>query len=182
MVFMMLIMFTSMVPGILTGFFIKPQGSIPAKARTIAGQILLIAVIALCLGFIIPRAVAWMGGFDLPVDRLTPFVTVCSFSMLLIITGAIDLIGRAGVLVPVLIMFCGTAVANLPYEYLPVFWQKYIYQWEPLRFIAEGVREIIYRGGEAFNQYAQNMLWLIVIGAVFMLLSVLKREKLSPEN
>ena len=122
-----------------------------------------------------------MGGFDLPVDRLTPFVMICSFCMLMIIVGAIDLIGRPGVLVPVLIMFCGTAVANLPYEYLPEFWQKHIYPWEPLRFIAEGVREIIYRGGEAFNQYAPNMLWLVVIGAMLMLLSMLRRRP-APEN
>lgn len=182
MVFMMLIMFSSMIPGILTGFFIKPEGNAFAKAKTIAGQILLVAVIAACLGFIIPRAIAWMGGFELPVDRLTPFVMICSFGMLMIIVGAIDLIGRPGVLVPVLIMFCGTAVANLPYEYLPEFWQKHIYPWEPLRFIAEGVREIIYRGGEAFNQYAHNMLWLVVIGAVLMLLSMLKKRRPAPEN
>ena len=179
MVFMMLVMFTSMIPGILTGFLTRPsaESRITAKTKTTAGQIILIGVIAVCLGFIIPRAIAWMGGFDLPVERLTPFLMICCFSMMMLIVGAVDLIGRPGVIVPVLIMICGTAVANLPYEYLPAFWQKYVFPWEPLRFIAEGVREIIYRGGDWFNQYAQNMLWLVAIGAAFMILSVLKRGK-----
>jgi len=179
MVFMMLVMFTSMIPGILTGFLTRPsaESRIGAKTKTTAGQIILIGIIAVCLGFIIPRAIAWMGGFDLPVERLTPFIMICCFSMMMLIVGAVDLIGRPGVIVPVLIMICGTAVANLPYEYLPAFWQKYVFPWEPLRFIAEGVREIIYRGGEWFNQYTQNMLWLVAIGAILMILSVLKRGK-----
>lgn len=179
MVFMMLVMFTSMIPGILTGFLTRPTAGSKAfaKAKTSVGQILLVAAIAVCLGFIIPRAIAWMGSFDLPVDRLTPFIMICCFGMLMLIVGAIDLFGKPGVAFPVLIMICGTAVANLPYEYLPSFWQKYIFPWEPLRFIAEGVREIIYRGGESLNQYAFNMLWLVAIGAAFMLLSILKRGK-----
>ena len=179
MVFMMLIMFTSMIPGILTGLTLKPSGGRKEKAKTIVSQFIVAAITALCVGLIIPRVVAWMGGFDLPIDELVPFVAICSFSMIMLIVGTIDLIGKPGVAGPVLIMFCGTAVANLPYEYLPAFWQKYVFPWEPLRFIAEGVREIIYRGGDAFNIYAHNMLWLVAIGAALMLLCFMKKENNS---
>ncbi|MDD4200409.1 MAG: hypothetical protein PHS19_03365, partial [Eubacteriales bacterium] len=176
MVFMMMVMFSSMIPGILTGFTIKPQGSRIARAKTIALQIILAVAIAACLGFAIPRIVAWMGGYDLPIGQLTLFVGICSFGILMIAIGAMDLLGKPGVAAPLIIMFCGTAVANLPYEYLPEFWQKFVYPWEPLRFIAEGVREIIYRGGDGWNQFSSNMMWVVVIGLAFMLISLLKRR------
>ncbi|MDO4834343.1 MAG: ABC transporter permease [Bacillota bacterium] len=177
MVFMMMIMFTSMIPAILTGFTMKLEGDRKQKLRTLASQIVIAMITAICVGQLIPRAVAWMGDFDLPIETLTVFVTICSFCMMMLILGAIGLIGRPGVAVPVLLLFCGTAVANLPYEYLPAFWQKFVFPWEPLRFIAEGTREIIYRGGEAVNMYAQNMLWLIAIGSLCMILCLLKKEK-----
>lgn len=174
MVFMMMIMFASMIPGILTGLTIKPQGNKIARLKTVIIQIILVVAIAACLGLAIPRIIQWMGGYDLPVDQLTPFVMICALGMLMIISGSIDLLGRAGIAVPAVIMFCGTAVANLPYEYLPAFWQKYIYPWEPLKFIADGVREIIYRGGQWWNEYSSNMMVLVVIGAVLMIISVLR--------
>ena len=177
MVFMMLTMFTSMIPGILTGITLRPRGGRLARSKGILFQIVLAAAIALCLGFILPRVIQWMAGTALPLDELGRFVAICSFSLLMLIIGAVDLIGLPGVAFPAVIMFCGTAVANLPYEYLPQFWQKYVYPWEPLRFIADGIRNILYWGGGWWSEYSQKMLVLVAIGICFMILSLVKKEK-----
>jgi len=178
-VFMMLTMFTSMIPGILTGITLQPKGPRSAKVKGLAFQIILAAAIALCLGFVLPRVIQWMAGVDLPLDELGRFVAISSFGLLMLIIGAVDLLGLPGVAFPAIIMFCGTAVANLPYEYLPQFWQKYIYPWEPLRFIADGIRNILYWGGSWWSEYSKGMLVLVVIGLCFMILSLIKKDKVK---
>lgn len=182
MVFMMLTMFTSMIPGILTGLMMRSAKSRNQRLKTLVIQLLLAFAIAPCLGCCLPRVIQWMGDTPLPVGELSRFICIASFSLLILIIGSLDLIGIAGAAVPALIMLCGTAVANLPYEYLPVFWQKYVYPWEPLRFIADGIRTMLYWDGGWWNEYAQKMLFLAAIGGVLMLLAIAKPTSRAKAN
>lgn len=177
MFFMMLTMMTSMVPSILSGLTMRQAKTRKERAKTLVIQILLAAVIAVCLGWALPRAIGYISGTQLPLEQLSPFLCIATFCLQMLIIGAIDLMGLPGVAVPVLIMFLGMATGNLPYEFQPELWQKYIYPWEPLRFIADGVRSILYQGGNWWNEYAQSLLLLIPIGMVFMLLVFLKKNE-----
>jgi hypothetical protein len=177
MAFMMMTMFASLITGAVTGLTMRSVGSRINRVKTITYQIIIALAIAVCVGSLEPRVVQWMSGASLPLGDISKYVMIASFCLLILIIGAIDLLGVAGVAIPVLIMFCGIAVANLPYEYLPAFWQKYVYSWEPLRLLADGIRDILYRGGMFWNTYSQELLILVAVGAACMVLSLLKKGK-----
>lgn len=177
MAFMMMTMFASLITGAVTGLTMRPVGSRINRVKTIMYQAIIALAIAVCVGSLEPRVVRWMSGASLPLGDISKYVMIASFSLLILIIGAIDLLGVAGVAIPVLIMFCGIAVANLPYEYLPAFWQKYVYSWEPLRLLADGIRDILYRGETFWNTYSQELLILVAVGVACMVLSLLKKGK-----
>ena len=182
MVCMMMVMFSSMIPGIITGLTIKPSGSKTSRLKTILFQLVLTATIAGCLGLLLPQILEWMLGTTLPISELGVFVAIVTFSYILFIIAAIDLFGKAGIAFPALIMVCGTAVANLPYEFLPYFWQHFIYPWEPLRLIADGFREILYLDGGGWNNFTMNMACMAIIAACFMLIAFFKKDKQKLEE
>ncbi len=182
MVCMMMVMFSSMIPGIITGLTIKPSGSKTSRLKTILFQLVLTATIAGCLGLLLPQILEWMLGTTLPISELGIFVAIVTFSYILFIIAAIDLFGKAGIAFPALIMVCGTAVANLPYEFLPYFWQHFIYPWEPLRLIADGFREILYLDGGGWNNFTMNMACMAIIAACFMLIAFFKKDKQKLEE
>ena len=177
MAFLMLGMFSSMVPAIITGLTTRSDRLAPMGRRvaSLAVQLAICACAAALIGCIVPRVACWMCGYDPGTfSNLTPFMAIFSLGIMVMTVGAFDLVGIPAVIIPMGTMFCGTAVASLPYEYLPSFWQHYIYPWEPLRLLTEGLREIVYRDNTWWNHCAQALLWMTVIGIIFMLLSLLK--------
>ena len=182
MSFILMSMFATMIPSIITGTMTTRKGymTVGSRLKTIAGQLFTCLLAAACIGLLVPHIISWMCNVDkLDYTSCSICVGIFSLGMLLLTVGLFDLAGRLGMVVPIITMFCGMAVANLPYEFLPAFWQKYIYPWEPLRLLADEIREICYRNGNWQNDFTHALLIMSVVGIIFMLLSLLKSIKKS---
>lgn len=180
MAFMMICMFCTILPSILTGLStqIKGYADLRTRSATVAQQLVISLLIACILGICVPRVVSWICGTPaLDYSSLTPFIIVFCMGLILLTLGFFDMFGKIGIAVPALTMICGTGVAVLPYEFLPSFWQKYIYPWEPLRMLTDGIRHIIYRNGSWLNDCTQPLLWMAAAGIILMLLSLLKSRR-----
>lgn len=106
------------------------------------------------------------------------FLTLVGFAFFLLQTAVVSWLGLKGVPLFVLVFFFGAPVLSLPPELLPSFSHDWLYSWLPLRFSAEGLRDLFY--------FRQNLnlsspAWTLgVIGAVAIVvifLSLLKKHE-----
>lgn len=59
--------------------------------------------------------------------------------------------GRLAGIVGALILLLGMTSAYLPFEALPVFWQDWVAPWVPELYMGNGLREVVFAGGSAWN-------------------------------
>ena len=113
-------------------------------------------------------------GFGIDFATIAVYLLVAVLSLMLMILGVLNWIPRLGGALLVLMLLFGLVASNLPYELLPVFWQDYIYPWIPMRFLGDGIKEIFYLGGNAWNDSAKILAAIGAAGAGLLLLSALK--------
>lgn len=82
------------------------------------------------------------------------FGMLASFAFQTIVLAAIGWLGTKGMIIPVIVMVLGTSSLSLPYEFLPNFWQDFVYPWVPQHFMGLGMREIVFMGKGAFDNSA----------------------------
>lgn len=106
------------------------------------------------------------------------FLTLVGFAFFLLQTAVVSWLGLKGVPLFVLVFFFGAPVLSLPPELLPSFSHDWLYSWLPLRFSAEGLRDLFYFGQ---NLNLSSPAWTLgVIGAVAIVvifLSLLKKHE-----
>jgi hypothetical protein len=105
-------------------------------------------------------------GLEIAVGTTGVFLWLSSFALMTLFVGFFSIAPPLGALVVMACFGCGLAAGNLAYEFLPHFYQDWFYPWAPQRFMGEGVREIFYQGGGAFNASAGGLAVVALIGLV----------------
>lgn len=131
-------------------------------------------VCALVVGFAAAGVLQIGLGGTIPFVELALFVAIASLSFQLLVIGALTLLGTAGMLVPIGLLVVGMGAAYLPMEFLPEFWQNYVYPWDPLRYMVDGFRAILYMGEGFANDAAGPLLLMAVIGVALMILGAVR--------
>lgn len=110
-------------------------------------------------------------GAGAPFWTTTVFLWVASFSVMALFLGAFNIALPVGGLTALFAFMCGMMLAALPREVVPPFWADWIYPWSPQPHIADGVRDILYRGAELMPQGTGGLLLLAGIGAVLLVIA-----------
>ncbi|SNU01067.1 hypothetical protein SAMN06298212_10669 [Ruaniaceae bacterium KH17] len=114
------------------------------------------------------------------------FLAIASFALMTLVIGSLNWLGMAGMVVPIAVLLLGLGTANLPYEYLPGFWQDWVYPWNPLRFLAEGSRALLFQGAGWWNPTTLGLIITAIVGVTLVGSSVLrpatKRTPAEPER
>lgn len=172
MVMMILVYIASYVGGIV----IRSTFPLAARERgkAIAAQLTAAAVGATITGF----SAAWIlsafvPGLTLAVGSAGLFLAIASFALMTVVIGSINWIGMAGMAVPVLILVLGLGPADLPYEFLPSFWQHWVYPWNPLQFLASGARALLFQGAGWWNPATLGLIITATVGTALVATSVL---------
>lgn len=108
-------------------------------------------------------------GADVGYGDLWLYVAICSLTFQALVLGSLDLFGMAGMIVPVVLLIIGMDIAYLPAEFLPAFYQDFVYPWDLLRFMADGYRGILYLGQDFWNLSSQTLMIVVALGAAMML-------------
>lgn len=163
------------------------RSALPLKAagrgRTAALQLLLAAGLSVLIGFATAQVLVALVDVELPVLDIAAFQALASFALISLVLGSVNWVGTLGMAVPVLILVTGIGTADLPYEFLPSFWQEYIHPWNPLRFMADGARALAFQGAGWWNPATSGVLLAGAIGAVLTATSVFnpfRRAKGTP--
>ena len=127
--------------------------------RLMGGQLLFGIIIALFSGFTVATLGA-IAGINMPSYFLVgSFVSFAAFCFFLLVSAVTAWIGKPAITLFMVVMLLGMGVLMMPMEMLPDFFVNFIRPWIPIRFAAEGLREIFYFGsgfytGSSFNTIA----------------------------
>lgn len=100
------------------------------------------------------------------------------------ILAVITWIGYVGLPIFILFMFYGLPLIQLTPEMMPAFYKDWIYPWLPMRFMFDGVKEILFYSGEVWNDGAILLVWIGAAGILLLLTKIYvpsKEELLAME-
>jgi YhgE/Pip-like protein len=143
------------------------------------GQIFTSAVVSLVIGFGFTWIAEGMVGMNIPDFLDTAlFLTITSFSFILMILAVLSLVGIKGIAVFALMLFFGAPLLALAPEMMSPFYRDWIYSWLPMRFMIEGLRKLFFFGeGLTWNTPVSVLVWIGLVGMIVILGTALKRNK-----
>lgn len=153
---------------VIANTFKLRHGSRRSLLLSVAVQVGYAALCALVVGVGAWVVLTLATGADILFGNLALFVAVASFSFQMLVIGSLDLLGAPGMVVPIGLLVMGMGTAYLPTEFLPAFWQDWVYPWDPLRFMVDGFKGILYMGQGFWSASTAALLVLVLIGAALI--------------
>jgi len=145
----------------------------------LTGVVLTGIVLAFIAGFgLIWIAGGWFGLDIASVGSASWFAAISFFSFLLLWLALLTWFNLPGLIIIPLLFFFGFPLLVLPPEFLTSFYSEWIYSWIPMRFVADGFRDILFfRGGLTLSSPMVVILG-IAIGSILTLFgSVLRGSR-----
>ncbi|MGG2026005.1 ABC transporter permease [Gottfriedia sp. S16(2024)] len=149
-----------------------------SKLKVIFEQLILGVILSFIIGFGITLMAKWIG-FTLPnfLD-VALYLTIAYFCFHILISAVMSWVGFGGVGIFALIFFFSGSLIGMPKELLPAFSKDWIYSWVPMRFGADGLREIFYFDkGLSMSHPMSIILWIGIISLLALSLSAFKPKK-----
>ena len=155
-----------------------PIGTRKESLVTKVGQILMSAIVALAIGFGLTWIAEGMVGLTIPDFMDTAlFLTITSFSFILMILAVLSLVGIKGIAVFALLLFFGAPLLAMAPEMMSPFYRDWIYSWLPMRFMIEGLRELFFFGeGLTWNTSVSVLVWIGLVSMIVILGTALKKR------
>ncbi|MET3193730.1 ABC transporter permease [Gottfriedia sp. OAE603] len=153
------------------------------KLKVILEQVALAIILAFVAGFGITLMADWIG-FTIPnfIDTAL-YLTIAYFSFHILISAVMSWVGFGGVGLFALIFFFAGSIIGMAPELLPKFTHDWIYSWVPMRFGADGLREIFYFGKElSFSHSMVILVWIASVSTIVLLVSAFKQNKIQKEQ
>ncbi|MGM9950076.1 MAG: YhgE/Pip domain-containing protein [Lysinibacillus sp.] len=133
-------------------------------------QVVLAILLGLLAGFTLPWITTWMLDYEFEsYVSIALFLSISCMSFILMILAVMTWVGYAALPIFVLFMFYGLPLLQLAPEMMPAFYKEWIYPWLPMRFMFDGVKEILFFNGEVWNNGAVRLLWIAAVGTVLLL-------------
>lgn len=145
----------------------RPRRGASRKERliTVGVQVCYAAVLSLCVAGATCFLLTVVGGMTIPVGVVLPYLWICSFCLMLLALGMATIALPLAALAILTVMFT-MSTGYTAFEVLPAFWQDWIYPWTPARYIADGIRSIVFLGQGAFNSTLVPLAVCAAIGLV----------------
>ncbi|WP_456272442.1 YhgE/Pip domain-containing protein [Bacillus sp. AK031] len=139
-------------------------------------QILAGAIISLVVGFGLTLLAEGVVGLHIPhFTDIALFLTITSFSFFLMISAVLSLLGIRGMPIFVLMLFFGAPLLAMAPEMMSPFYHDWVYSWLPMRFMVEGLRELLYFGnGLTWNAPVSSLVWIGVVSMLVIIASALR--------
>lgn len=167
----MVFMILAYISSYATGIVIRSTFPLGAERRgaTVVTQLAVAAAAAVMIGGLASWILSVMApDVGLPVGDAAVFLAISSFALMTLVIGSVNWFGAAGMVVPVLMLVLGLGTADLPFEFLPAFWQELVYPWNPLRFLADGGRALLYQGAGWWNVATLGLVVTAAVGTALV--------------
>lgn len=183
MILMILTYISSYATAAVIANLIKPKrNGARSTLASMAVQIVIVCICSLVIGFGGAGILTLATGAPISYIDLALFITIASFAFQMLVVGSLDLFGMVGMIVPIGLLIIGMGTAYLPTEFLPAFWQDWVYPWDPLRFMADGFRGILYMGQGFWNPSSSVLLIMAGVGVVLMAIKLAMASRKAPRK
>lgn len=143
-------------------------------------QLCIIGLVSVIIGLLAPYFSEWILGVTVDnYSGIATFLSISTFAFITLIFGTISLIGLAGVPLAVLLLFFALPLLSLAPEMLSSFYTDWVLPWLPMRMLFDGVKNILYFGQGAWNLATKELIYVVIIGVILILLSILKKDKVK---
>ncbi|MBB6731395.1 YhgE/Pip domain-containing protein [Cohnella zeiphila] len=143
------------------------------SGQAIAGLLLMPAV----SGLLVWMASSWYG-MEMARGDVWLYLWLTGTAFFLLQSALLNLIGVPAVGLLALLFFFSMPVLNLAPEFLPDATKDWLYSWTPLRYAAQGLRSLMYFGGEGRLADSRAVLWWLagICFAVLLASGLLPRK------
>lgn len=143
-----------------------------------SAQVVMGAIVALIAGFGLTWFAEGMLGFAIPQFMDTAlFLSITSFSFILMIIAILAWLGLGGIPIFVLLLFFGAPLLALAPEFMPSFYHDWVFSWLPMRFMVDGLRELFFFSKSlSWNHPTSVLIWIGLGSIILFYLSVLKPD------
>jgi len=164
MISVLLTFIASLATAFLVTQTVALGGTREEKMRRYLVQLGYMVAMAFAIGFGVFGMVSWIVGADVGYAKVALFLTTVSLALMLLVSGSVNLLGKKGMVIPGLLFVLGMGLMQVPYEFLARWYQVLVASWEPMRFIGEGMRSVLYQGGAVWNVASPALIALAVVG------------------
>ncbi|WP_188540627.1 YhgE/Pip domain-containing protein [Paenibacillus segetis] len=148
------------------------------KVTSKLSQIGMGVVVSLVIGFGLTWLAEYMVGLHIPQFAETAiFLSITFFSFFLMIYAVVSWVGFLALPVFGLLLFFGAPLLALAPEMMSPFYQNWVYDWLPMRFMVSGLRELFFFGKGLNWSSVATLTWIGLVSAVVILASVLKPQR-----
>ncbi len=151
------------------------------KLKTMLLQICLSAVVALFVGFGLTWLAENMLGIAIP-DFLSVslFLSLSCFAFIVMIASVLLWTGFGGIGIFAFLMFFSAPLLSLAPEFMPSFYENWIYPWLPMRFMVDGLRDLLFfENGTYLANSITVMVCICLVRPLVILASLLKKSNSS---
>ena len=178
----MLSVLLTFITSMVTAFLVTTQvvalsGTKEEKAKKYLVQLGYMFAMAFVIGFGVFGVVSWIIGTSIEYVTTALYLTTASLALMLLVNGSVNLLGKKGMAIPGLMFMLGMGLIQVPYEFLPTWHQILVASWEPMRFIGEGIRSVLYQGGAVWNVASPALIVVGVLGVGLSLVSLSKKQQ-----
>lgn len=132
-------------------------------------QSLIAIIYAFFAGYFVTWATTWILGFSFEsFNTVALFSSLACLGFVFLILATISWLRMPSLVVFVLLMFFGLPLIQLAPEMLPAFYQDYILPWLPMKFLINGLKDILYFGQGVFNGNGVVLIWVAVISFILL--------------
>lgn len=176
----MLLMLMTFIPSLVTGFFattaLPLKGTAATKLKTYLLQMIYLVILALATGFFVSGISRAVTGLELDIVKIGLYLSSISFAFMALVNGSANLLGKKGLVIPIIIIILGMGTVTIPFEYLPSGFQLFVASWEPMRYMSEGIREILYQRVGLWNRGTPAIITVAVVGLILSMFKLPLKE------
>lgn len=154
MVVLMPLLICSVIAGVFAvkGFEVRSQKDASRRVRAYAATLAVDTVAAAVLSLMLYWVISCAMGLSVDFAGFFGYCWLSSFFLMAFFGGLACVRGRLAVSVGVLILLLGLTSGYLPIEAMPAFWANWIVPWAPEYYLGNGLREVMFAGGDVWNE------------------------------
>lgn len=146
-------------------------------------QSIVATIYAFFAGYFVTWSTTWILGFTFEsFNKVALFSSLACLGFLFLILATITWLSLPSLIVFVLLMFFGLPLIQLAPEMLPAFYRDYILPWLPMKFLINGLKDILYFGQGVFNGNGIILTWIAVISFILLWVKQLIEKPFQPEE
>ncbi|MFJ7953470.1 YhgE/Pip domain-containing protein [Lysinibacillus sp. NPDC096418] len=132
-------------------------------------QSIVAIIYAFFAGYFVTWSTTWILGFAFEsFNTVALFSSLACLGFVFLILATVSWLRLPSLIVYVLLMFFGLPLIQLAPEMLPSFYQDYILPWLPMKFLINGLKDILYFGKGVFNGNGVVLSWIAVISFILL--------------